>query len=510
MNYDEYVNEKRITQPASGFDVALADLNPKMFDYQKSIAQWSLRRGKAAIFAACGLGKSLMEWQFAKAVSDRTDTPVLMLAPLAVNKQMVRECGDFGYTINDCRTRDDVKAGLNVTNYERLHKFSPEDFSGIIADESSILKGGSLGIISNEIVDFASVIPYRLAATATPAPNDFDELIFHAVFLGIMTESECKALFFTQDGNSSNKMRLKRYAEQEFWKWMASWAVAIRTPSDLGFDNTGYELPPINIQQTTIDPDDAFENGTLFAMAATGISEQRKARKNTLEARTQAVAELVNTSNEQWLVWCDLNDESKALTKAIRGAIEVTGSDSEEHKEDAVIGFIEGRYRVLVSKPKILGFGMNFQNSHNMAFCGLGNSYEQYHQAIKRQHRFGQKSTVNVHVFVSSADGSIVENIQRKEAQHDETFGQIAIHMNIYTDLGASARSEMDYKPQLPVNVPSWLQPVTKQAPPRDPSDVHSYQWLDLDAIPFQIEGIIKSPFVAVEATQAMITPSWL
>jgi hypothetical protein len=337
-----------------------------------------------------------------------------------------------------------------------------------------------------------------------PAPNDLDELIFHAEFLGIMREAEIKALFFTQDGNSSNKFRLKRNAVEKFYAWMASWAVAMRRPSDLGYADTGFELPPLNIEQITVDIADPFSTGTLFGMEATGIAEQRQARKATIVDRVKLVADMVNNSAEQWLVWCDLNDESAALRKAIPDAVEVKGSDSAEHKEDAMLGFTSGKYRVLVTKSSIAGFGMNWQQSHNMVFCGLGNSYEQYYQGIRRQWRFGQTQQVNVFVVVSTADGAVVANIRRKEQQAGEMFDNLVKHMSVHTDLGVATRNEMDYNPQQKVKVSAWMKkPVKTETEP-------GMWWIDMNSIPYQWSEAPKLNLGAVVGNQTAIIPNWI
>lgn len=504
MNYDEYVNTKRVEVKASGFEIDNQSLNPKLFDFQRAIVGWAIKRGKAALFEDCGLGKSFQEWEFAYQTVKQTDMPAIIFAPLSVNKQMVKEAPAFGYSINNCRSRADIKPGINVANYEILHKFDPDDFGTIICDESSILKGGSFGKTSTDLVAFAKNIPYRLAATATPAPNDQDELIFHAEFLGIMREAEIKALFFTQDGNSSNKFRLKRNAVTHFYKWLASWAVALRNPSDLGYANKGFDLPALHINQITVDAGEQFANGMLFQMEATGIAEQRAARKASINERVRIVAEMVNNSAEQWLVWCDLNDESAALSKAIPDSVEVKGSDKNEHKEDAMLGFADGKYRVMVTKPQIAGFGMNWQRAHKMVFCGLGNSYEQYYQGIRREYRFGQVNDVDVYVVVSAADGSVVENIHRKEQQASEMFDNLVQHMAVHTDLGLAIRNEMNYEPRQQVSIPSWLTAAIK-AP-----TVAGMTWLDMDTIPYKWDTAPSFELGTSVGNQTTIIPQWI
>jgi len=277
MDYEEFIESKRILVRPSGFEVYRDALNPMLFPFQRDIVRWALRRGKAAIFADCGLGKTPMQLEWAHQVVQHTGQNVLILAPLAVSQQTAREGAKFGIPVHICKTGKDVKTGINIANYERLHHFQPEQFGGIVLDESSILKA-QFGMMRHEITEFANDIPYRLAASATPAPNDLVELINHAEFFGIMSEAEIKALFFTQDGNSSNTFRLRRHAEQDFWKWMASWSVAMRRPSDLGYSDDGFILPPCHINPITVDVD-VFQAGTLFAVEAVGLAEQRAARR---------------------------------------------------------------------------------------------------------------------------------------------------------------------------------------------------------------------------------------
>lgn len=502
MNYEDFIESKRIVTQPSGFDVPVEAINPMLFEFQRDITRWALRCGKAAIFADCGLGKTPMQLEWAQHVTIRTSGKVLILAPLAVSQQTVREGQKFGIAVHICKTGADVQSGINITNYDRLHHFLPDDFNGIVLDESSILKA-QFGLMRHEITSFASTIPYRLAASATPAPNDLIELINHAEFFGIMTEAEIKALFFTQDGNSSNTFRLRRHAEQAFWKWMASWAVALRRPSDLGYADSDFILPPCNVHQVTVDLE-AFQAGMLFAVEATGLDEQRKARKASLKDRVVAAADLVNGNDEPWLVWCDLNDESAALAKAIPDAVEIVGSDSREHKEDAMLGFAEGRYRVLVTKPSIAGWGMNWQHCANVAFVGLSHSYEQYYQAVRRSWRFGQKRPVNVHVITSTADGSVVNNIQRKEDQAMKMFANIVHHMSVNTHLTTTKREEMPYDPQQAVIVPPWMKSVS---PALKQAEIQPFNF----GVGMYVNGQLKVALTLDgEPDQPMVVPSWI
>lgn len=503
MNYDDYIDRKRVVFHPTGFDAS--DINPVMFDFQSDIVRWALKVGKAAIFADCGMGKTLMELEWAKHVCEYTGQSVLIFAPLGVARQTVREGAKFGYDVNLCLSQDDMKPGINITNYERLERFSPDPFGGIILDESSILKG-QFGKISKSLRDFASNIHFRLPASATPAPNDFEELIRHAEFLGIMSESEIKALFFTQDGNSSNKFRLKGHAVDHFWEWMASWAVAIRMPGDLGYDNGAFVLPPLHVYQHSVDID-SFAAGTLFVMEAQTLEEQRKAARASLPDRVNMAADLVNASSAPWVVWCNLNDESDALRRAIPDAIEVKGSDNVEHKEDALFGFADGRYRVIVTKPSIAGFGMNWQHCANAAYVGLSHSYEQFYQSIRRIYRFGQIQPVNAHIITTTAEGAVVENIKRKEYQATEMFEQIVKRMAIYTDIKSSGRSEMVYDPQKKMTIPVWVKSFM-DAPVNQPGD---FLYPIDDTVGFSVNG--QLPFAMTsdgESTQDMQLPSFI
>lgn len=459
--YQEFVQSKRVEITPSGFVIDRNEINPQLFDWQGDIVRWALHRGKAALFEDCGLGKSAQQLEWAKQVCQYTGGDVLILAPLGVVKQTQREGEKFNVSVTVCRASSDVRPGVNITNYDMMKHFDPADFVGIVLDESSLLKGGTLGIMFNEIVAFGSTIDYRLCCTATPAPNDIEELIAHAEFLGIMRSNEIKALYFTQDGNDTTKWRLKRHAEKDFWKWMAEWSIALRKPSDLGYSDEGFVLPPLNVHQVTVDLEEPINEGQLFAVEAVGLTEQRKAGKLSLEGRVQICADMVNALDEPCAVWVNMNYESEAITQAIPGAVEITGSDSSQYKEDSLLGFASGDYRVMVTKPRIAGFGMNFQHCRKVFVVGLSHSYEQYYQLIRRFYRFGQTKPVDIYVIVSSADGQIVENIKRKEQQAMITFDNIVKHMSVNIDLRAMAvRDEMVYQPQKPVFVPSWLVPV--------------------------------------------------
>jgi len=325
---------------------------------------------------------------------------------------------------------------------------------GLLVHNSSILKGFD-GKTRKLIGDFASGIHYRLACTATPAPNDLIELTNHAEFLNIMSGKEIIALFFTQDGNTTHKWRLKGHAREEFWRWMASWSVAVRRPSDLGYEDGAFVLPDLRMVPHVVPSQ--VTTGTLFAVDALTLQERQQARRDSIDERVRQTADLVNGSGEPWIVWCDLNRESQELKRAIPGAVEITGSDTPEHKEQALIDFIDGRVRVLVTKPSIAGFGVNLQHCARMAFVGLSDSYEQQYQAIRRCWRFGQMRPVEVHVITAEAEGAVVQNIRRKEEQAAVMMASIVRHMHHELSAAASEREEMAYDAVKVMHIPAWL-----------------------------------------------------
>lgn len=443
-NYQSFLDGKRVSVAKAGFEIAATDLNPMLFDFQKDIVRWALRRGRAALFEDCGLGKTPQQLEWAQHVNEHTGKPVLILTPLAVADQTAREAQKFGIDAQVVGTQRDVSPGINITNYQKLHHFNPHGWGGIVLDESSILKGFD-GKTRRALTEFADDIPYRLCCTATPAPNDFTELLRHAEFLGIMHEKEIKALFFTQDGNSTTNWRLKGHARDEFWRWMAQWSVAVRRPSDLGYPDGGFSLPPLEMHHVVVDGHTM--DGYLVPVVAKTMSERRAARRASLEDRVAAAAALVNASSDPWVVWCDLNKESEMLARAIPDAVEIAGRHDDDHKRDAMLGFSEGRYRVVVTKPTIAGFGMNWQHCANMAFVGLSDSYEQQYQAIRRCWRFGQERPVNVHVVTATTEGAVVDNIRRKEEQAAELFENVVRHMRNYQEVNEQiGRQEMAYE----------------------------------------------------------------
>lgn len=462
MDYQKFLRKKHFYVKPTGFKPK--ELNPMLFDFQKDIVRWACKKGKAALFEDCGLGKTPQQLEWGRQVHEYTGGDVLILAPLAVSKQTKREGEKFGIEVNICRTQDDVKPGINITNYEMLCHFKPEHFAGIILDESSILKNYA-GKMRNEIIDAFKNTPYKLSCTATPAPNDYMELGNQCEFLGVMSRTEMLATFFVHDGSDTSKWRLKGHAEEKFWEWMASWAVVLNKPSDLGYDDGDFMLPKKNIYEITVKvkPEEQFGQLSLLPMIAQTLSERRQARKNSLRARVEAAAELVNSSNEQWLVWCDLNDESEALAKAIKDSVEIRGSDSNEHKEKSMIDFASGDIKALVTKPSIAGYGMNWQNCHNMIFVGLSDSYEMLYQAIRRCWRFGQTQPVNVYIVISEQEGAVKANIERKEQDFERMFSEMVKHTQkiLAEEVRGTARLIESYKATKDMIIPEWLRSET-------------------------------------------------
>jgi hypothetical protein len=458
MDYAVFLANKAIIDPPTGID-EVPSLPDALFPFQRDIVAWALRRGRAALFAGTGLGKSLMELAWGQTVAAHTGKPVLHLAPLAVVAQLVREAEKFGIPARQVACQADCGDGINITNYQKLEHFTLDVFGGIILDESSILKNQT-GHYRTKLVQAARNIPFRLAATATPAPNDFMELGNHAEFLGVMSYTDMLATFFVHDGGETQKWRLKGHAENEFWKWMASWSVMLRKPSDLGYENDGYDLPPLRYHQHSVEKPfvPSIETGTLFPMVASTMQERMAARRDTVGERV-ALAASLTPDDRPFVWWCNLNSESEALCKAIPGAVETKGSDSDEEKERKLIDFSEGRIRVLVTKPKVAGFGMNWQHCADTGFVGLNDSWEQFYQAVRRFWRFGQEKEVNCHIVAAETEGATVANIKRKEADADRMASSMVMHM---ADLSSQAvrgsvRTKAGYAPTLPVSVPTWL-----------------------------------------------------
>lgn len=456
-DYDAFVSRKLAMVTPSGIANPGA-LPLSMFPHQAALTTWALKRGRSAIFADTGLGKARMSIAWADAVQRYTNRPVLMLEPPAVGWQMVKEGAAIGIAANVCRDGADVREGINVTNYERLHRFNPRDFAAVVLGESSCIKHHDAKTF-RALTDAFAHTEFKLPESATPAPNDWTELGTHAEFLGICTRQEMLAEYFTHDGGDTQTWRLKGHARQQFWRWVASWGAMVRKPSDLGFDDSAYVLPALHLHEHHVEID-MPTNGMLFAMEAQTLSERREARRMSMEDRVRECAKRVNSDpGEPWIVWCDLNDESDMLTGSIDGAIEVRGSMELDDKEDRLRAFSEGKARVIVTKPSIAGHGLNWQHSARMAFVGVTDSYEAYYQAVRRIWRFGQTRECHVHIFASKAEGAIVANLKRKEREAAEMAESLSAETRdaVMVEVTGSHRNTNAHNAARAVNVPSFL-----------------------------------------------------
>lgn len=424
--YEDFIKSKRRSEIATGHTPG--ELNEHLFDFQHAIVSWAVRRGRAAIFADTGLGKTLMQLSWADEVSTHTNGIVLILAPLAVSEQTIEQGATFGIEVKRVPEGETPKnSGVWITNYERINAIDFDSLTGIVLDESSILKSHD-GKTRTAIIQSCQSIPYRLSCTATPSPNDFEELGNQCEFLGVMTRTEMLATYFVNDAGDTGTWILKGWGQSRYWEWMGTWSVVLRSPADIGFDGSRYDLPKLEYHEHVVATDVIGDE--LFSRPAMGLSERRKAQRDSIIERCKALAEVVNSEpNEPWLIWCHLNDEAEMLQSMIAGSVNVQGSDKPESKTKNLLGFAHGDIRVLISKPKIAGYGMNWQHCARMAFVGLDDSFEKFYQAVRRCYRFGQKREVQVHIFTAENEGQILLNIKRKEAQHHKMSINMIEHM---------------------------------------------------------------------------------
>jgi len=431
MNYKEFLNNKTINTYNSGFKVKDSDLNPKMFDFQKYIVSLALYRGSSAIFADCGLGKTIMELDWAYNVVKYTNKPVLILTPLAVSYQMLREGKKFGI---ECTRSDNgnITSDIIVTNYERLKYFNSNDFAGVVCDESSILKSFD-GAIKNSINGFMKRIKFRLLATATAAPNDYIELGTSSECLGNLGFMDMLNKYFKNDSNNSSigrryygeapKWRFKGHAELPFWRWVISWAIACRKPSDLGFDDKKFILPKL-IERYHLVETNKKADDMLFNLPAYDLREQRQEKKRTIEDRCEKIYDLIGGDDKITMVWCHLNDEGDLLERMIPDSVQISGREKDEIKERKFLDFLNSEVRVLITKPKIGAWGLNFQHCNRITYFP-SHSYEQYYQAVRRCWRFGQKKNVEVNVVHTVGEKRILENMRQKAKKADDMFANL-------------------------------------------------------------------------------------
>jgi hypothetical protein len=452
-SYEAFLRRK--TQEGADHGFTPSYMPPGVFDFQESLIEWAVAKGRAAIFADTGLGKTLMQLAWAENVRRHTNRPVLILTPLAVAAQTVREAAKFDIEARRA-PQGIIGTCINVANYQRLHYFNPADFSGVVCDESSILKSFD-GATKQAVTDFMRKVPYRLLTTATAAPNDYIELGTSSEALGYLGHMDMLMRFFRNDQNNSTsrrnygqvvKWRFKGHSEQPFWRWVCSWARALRKPSDLGFDDSRFVLPPLREQQHEIAITTPGE-GQLFALPAATLREEREERRRTLRERCELAATIANHADPV-VLWAHLNDEANLIERILPGAVQVSGSDSDEVKEEAFLGFSDGQIRALVTKPKIGAWGMNWQHcAHTVTFPT--HSFEQYYQCVRRFHRFGQRRSVLVDIITTEGERRVLANLQSKSAAADRMFSNLVAEMNH----SISLVSAHDYSTS--TKVPSWL-----------------------------------------------------
>jgi DNA modification methylase len=451
MDYKQFIETKKKTHVYSGFDIADDLLNPHLFEFQRFIVKRALLAGKYAIFADCGLGKTIMQLEWSYQVARHTGKPVLIIAPLAVTDQTIEEGAKFGIHVGyyeqfDPKEHDpyngDLNPGVYVTNYEQLGNVDADEFSGVVLDESSILKNFE-GATKQLIIETFKNTPYKLACTATPSPNDPMELGNHAEFLDVMSRNEMLAMYFVHDGGDTSKWRIKGHAVDQFYRFVASWAVMLTSPSDIGFPMQGYDLPELRFIEKQIETEKR-NNGQLFNDVAISATDFNGELRLTKMPRLSAAIDIVNNSKEQFIVWIKQNEEGEYLKKAILGSIEVKGSDAPEYKKKMLLGFAKNEFRVLITKTKIAQFGLNYQNCHNQVFASLDFSFEGLYQAIRRSYRFGQSQSVNIFIISTDTMTNVIESIKLKEKKFKIMQEQMANAINEHLAHGAMDAKEYD------------------------------------------------------------------
>ena len=459
--YDDFVAAKLATVPGAGIDVA--NLREKtLFPFQRDLVTWAIRRGRAALFADTGLGKTRMELHWARRVAAHTKGRVLVLAPLSVARQTAKEGDAIGVKATVAASGEECDApGIYVTNYDKLHRFDGVAFDAVVLDESSCIKHHNAKTLTTLLDRFKST-PYKLCASATPSPNDYTELGTHAEFLGVCSRTEMLAEYFVHDGGETSVWRLKGHARPVFWRWVASWAALIRLPSDIGYDDAGYVLPSMRVHEhvSAASHESVASSGLLFAAPASSLSERRSARRASMSDRVGQCVETVNADpGEQWVVWCDLNSEQDALADALGPqCVSIQGANTSEEKEARHDQWIRGEARILISKPSIFGFGLNWQHCARMAFVGVTDSFESYYQAVRRCYRFGQRREVDVHIFSSELEGNVLANLKRKQSDAERMGAELSLETKdaVKTNLLGSVRSVNRYESRHIV-APAWM-----------------------------------------------------
>jgi hypothetical protein len=453
-SYEALIARKAVAARHTGID-HIPTLNGALFPFQRDVTEFLLRCGRGAAFLDTGLGKTLIQLEWARVVSKHTSGMVLILVPLAVAQQTKQEAKKFGIEAAICRHQADCRHGINIANYERLHLFDPGAFAGVVLDESSILKSFT-GKTTRALIEAFSATPYRLCCTATPAPNDHMELGNHADFLGVMPMFDMLTRWFVHDSADTKTWRLKGHAGRDFWNWVASWARCLSTPSDLGYADDGFVLPALNMHKHQVQADRTKDtNGALFRMPDTSATAIHKEKRLTTNERAELIASLVDAEQgEPWVIWCDTNYEADKLVSLIPEAIEIRGSMPPEIKESRLVAFSEGKARIIITKPSIAGFGLNWQHCARMAFVGLSFSYESFYQAVRRCWRFGQGRPVEVHVAMADTERAIWDAVSRKSGDHSKMKGAMAAAM---ARASKASAVKQDYRPSVEGKLPPWM-----------------------------------------------------
>lgn len=454
MGYHEFIDGKRMRHKDCGFHVSDSEINPMAKPFQRDIIQWGARRGTAAYFADCGMGKTFMQLEYARLVAHKMRGQVLLACPLAVAEQTIREARKFGIdaSIGVVREMGDCIHDINVTNYERLDRFDPSKFVAGVLDESSILKGYT-SKTKRLLCNMFAGHRYKLACTATPAPNDHMELGNHSEFLGVMPSSEMLSRWFINDGKETGTYRLKGPGRADFWDWCASWAVAISKPSDIGHDDAGYDLPPMTVHEHLADDNDWWGNASKKLSATDVYSSKAK----TLQDRCRVVADLVNGDNEYWAVWCDTNAEADLLKRLIPDAVEVRGSEAPEAKAEKLERFSVGNVRVMITKSEIGGFGLNWQHCHKTTFFA-SYSFERWYQAVRRLWRFGQLHPVDVHMVMSHEEHGLAQTLKRKQSDFEAMSREMSLAMKEGMRRSLYGSTPLrTYQPSTAMALPQWM-----------------------------------------------------
>lgn len=449
MDYKEFLETKKVQFIESGFEIDNETLNPLLKDFQIYAINVALKKGKFSFFFDCGLGKTFCQLEWSKLVTEKTNKPVLILAPLAIVDQTINEGYKFGIHVEKLKS-DVFGQGIFITNYDQLKNIDCSVFAGVVLDESSILKGRD-GKLSKLIIESFKFTPYKLCCTATPSPNDHMELGQHSEFLGGMSYLEMLAMFFVHDGGETSKWRLRKHAEDNFWKYVCTWSMAIDNPETLGFDSKGYYLPEIEYIEHFIEVENI--STSLFGDVAVSATDLHKDLRRSFDDRIDKTIELVNSNNEQWIVWALSNAETDTLRKKITDGINVQGSDKAEFKAKHLNGFANNDFRILITKTSIAAMGMNYQNCHNMVFTSYDFKFEQFYQAVRRSYRFGQNEKVKVHLLIPSSQENVRSTILKKQDNHFRMIKQMSIY-SADTDYKQS-KPQREYKKEI-IQLPNF------------------------------------------------------